>query len=113
MCWIHCHVRINGTLSRPGVPRGPRIHHGTHQHEEEHHHVRQVERGVSTNPGVVEEGGTVLTVHPGGADGVQPPTADHRPTVTYHRPTGEAVPAPMGRSYRVEITDTDPDRQMG
>jgi hypothetical protein len=44
---------------------------------------------------------------------VQPPTADHRPTVTYHRPTGEAVPAPMGRSYRVDMTDTDPDRQMG
>jgi len=65
------------------------------------------------NPGGVDEGGTILTAHPGGADGVQPPRADHRPTATNHIPTGEAIPAPAVQSCLVGGTDTDPDGRIG
>jgi len=75
--------------------------------------VRRVEQGICTNAAGVDEGGTVLTVHSGGADGVQPPTADHRPTATNYRPTAKAVPAPGVRPYGVGTPDIDPHRRQG
>jgi len=110
---IRCHVRINGTRSGPGVPQQSRAHHGTHRSAEGCHRIWGVEGGIWTDTGGAEDGGTILTSHPRGTDGMRPPTINRRSTTTDYRPTGEAVPAPAVQLHPVGAADTVTDEQMG
>ena len=98
MCLIRCDVRINGTQSGPCVRQDSGSHHGTPPDTERCHRIRRAEQGVRTDTGGTNEGGTVLTAHPGSGDDVRPPTTNHRSTLADHRPTDEAVPAPPVRT---------------
>jgi len=113
MCLIGCHVRINGTPSGPGVPRGSGDHHGTDRAPGRDHRIRGVKRSVRNNTRGVDEGGTALTAHPTGIDGLRSPTANYRSAMADHRPTDEAVPALAVWSYRDGATDTNSDNRTG
>jgi len=113
MCLIRCHVRINGTLSGPGVPRGPGHHHGTHRHAVRCHRIRRAERGICTDTWGAETGGTVLTAHPRSPDGVQPCSIDHRPAAADYQSSDEAVTLPAMRQNQVRAANTDSDGRTG
>jgi len=113
MCFICCHVRINGTPSGSGVHQGSRDHHGTSRSTKGCHRIRRTEGGVQTDTGGIDAGGAVLPANPGGTHDLQGSTANHRPTAADHGRTNEADPAPAVRPYRVRATDTDSDEWMG
>jgi hypothetical protein len=106
-----CTVRMNGTLSGPGVHRRSGHHHWTHRHRDRHHRERPVERGVQTDTGDIDVGSTVLPTNSRGTDGLRASTVDYRPTAADYTPPNEAVPALAVRPYQARTTDTDSEER--
>jgi len=107
MCLIRCHVRLNGTPSSPAVCRGPGHHHGTRRPRQKKHRVRATERGVCTDAGGIDAGGTILPTDPRSAEDVRSPSADNHITETDYTSVDTTVPASRVRSLDVRATTGD------
>ena len=100
---------IRGTLSGPGVRRGPGHHHGTSRPTGERPRIPTIDRGIRTDTRGTDADGAVLPANPGGADDLRSTTINYRPAAPDHRPTDETVSAPAMQLYRDGVSNTDSD----